>query len=184
MNQEEEQIELIKKVQNENDNKSYNKLLKQYEPLIYSLSNHLKNTYKNTPMEKEDLKNVLSYNFYISIKEFDLNKKTSFPSFTKQFLLFKGLNYSRSLTTNKHQVLNYSNIPDEIIDSNETNEENLLNDLIDAMPKSQLTKIEYEIMSLLTQGKTIPEIVKITKKSRQTIYGTKKRAIDKIIKKI
>ncbi|NQX83522.1 MAG: hypothetical protein HRS50_02325 [Mycoplasmataceae bacterium] len=47
MNKNNLQRELIKKIQNSNDERSYRELFKQYEPLIISMAFKIKRTYKN-----------------------------------------------------------------------------------------------------------------------------------------
>jgi|GEM_PF-2760689 len=83
------QLELVQNIQKNRCVKSYKKLLYDYEPLIMSLSINFKQKYRQTPVEIEDIKNVISFHFYKLIIEYDNSRKKEFPSYIKEFLYYR-----------------------------------------------------------------------------------------------
>lgn len=181
MEKQEKQQELINNIKNGDDCQSFKRLLDDYEPLIKSLSWKICNTYKNTPITREDLENVLSFGFLDLTRNFDVTRGKSFPAYIKQQLLYKGLNYLRLYITNGHKTLNFS-VDDTMLDRGEA--EVNQNDLIDFLLDPSLDNVEYKVIESTIDGKHLKEIAEEMHKSKQTVYLIKKRAIEKIKKNI
>lgn len=179
MNKQEHQYKLIKKIKESNDSSSYKELLSDYEPLIKSISYDLCNKFKETPIERDGLENVLSFALFQLVKEYDEGKGMSFPSYVKTFLKYKGINYLRLYITNGHKALNYYD--SEKVHETHTIEENN-SELKDFLKITKLSRMEAAVISDMLEGFSLKEITIKTGKSKQTIYAAKKRGLEKIKK--
>jgi DNA-directed RNA polymerase specialized sigma subunit len=82
------QLELIQEVKNES-NRSYKILLNEYKPLIKSQSKNFKSIYAFTPIEVEDIENMMSFFFYELVLEFDETIGKTFAAYIKEFLYYR-----------------------------------------------------------------------------------------------
>ncbi len=175
----EDQLKLVKKIQEEKCVKSYKKLLGEYDPLIKSLSSSFKSKYRNTPIEIDDIKNVMSFHFYKLILDYDKSRKKAFPSYVKEFLYYRTSTWIKHYVTLNHQVMNYSenNVDNnsQSIDKMYLNEE-----LLDTKNTSSLSKLEVQVIELTKSGMTIKEISLKLSINIKTLYAAKSRAIEKI----
>ena len=174
-----EQLIHIKKIQEQDNQRSYSLLLESYKPLIKTISIDICNKFKHSPIEVDDMMNVLSLEFYYLIKSYDKDKGMFFPSYVKKFLVYKGMNYSRQYITNGHKALNYNNW-EENFDAPYIPEEEI--DFKDFINGTKLTVMENDIMLLFHDGFSLQEIANKLGKSKQTVFATKKRALYKISK--
>ena len=174
-----EQKELIEKIKNEKCVKSYKKLLNEYEPLIKSLSLSFSKKYKNTPIEIDDIKNVMSYYFYKLILDYDDNREKMFPSYIKEFLYYRTSTWIKHYVTLNHQVMNYyENSTDN--NSQKIDRVYLNEELLDTDKTSNLSKLEVNVIELTKNGYSIKEISEKLNVNIKTLYAAKSRAIEKI----
>ncbi|BDU67824.1 MAG: hypothetical protein TYPL_4770 [Candidatus Tyloplasma litorale] len=181
-----EQEILIKKIKQNYQNKNFNKLLKMYEPLIKSLSFGLIYQCPHMPIEAEDLKNLLSADFYDLVKNYDPKKGMSFPSYIKKFLRFKGINHLRTYTNLKHRTLNYVSIIDEEMKELSCftlDKSKIAIDEIDCyISYAKLSQKEKEVLNFLKNGLTIEKIALKKGVTKQSINYIKRNAINKLRK--
>ena len=174
-----EQKKLIEKIKNEKCIKSYRQLLSEYDPLIKSLSISFSRKYKNTPIEIDDIKNVMSYHFYKLILDYDDNREKTFPSYIKEFLYYRTSTWIKHYVTLNHQVMNYCE--NNVDNSSQKIDRIYLNaELLDTKKTSNLSKLEVEIIELTKSGYSIKEISKKLDVNIKTLYAAKSRAIEKI----
>ncbi len=184
------QYELIEKIKNKNDYKSYLILLSKYKPLIKSLSIKLKTQYNQTPIQKDDIENILSFNFYDLTKKYSRERGMSFPSYIKKYLAFRGINYLKFYITNNHKSLNYSsNLEDnfmrgEVNQNKEEESEKLLQYFEDSIDDFGFSEKEKYVFNQILKGKKLTEIGKEMNTSKQYVFTIKKRCIKKIEKQM
>lgn len=175
----EKQLELVKKVKAEKCEKCYKQLLEEYEPLIKSLSASFKKKYMCTPIEIDDIKNVMSYHFYKLVLDYDENREKTFPSYVKEFLYYRTSTWIKHYITLNHQVMNYSenNVDNS---SQKMDKLYLYEEILDTNKTTNLSKLEIEIIELTKNGYTIKEISEKINVNIKTLYAAKNRAIEKI----
>lgn len=169
----------------ENDNyKAYLMLLKEYQPLIVSISNNTTNVFKNSPILRDDMINVLNYEFYKLTKQYDPTKNMNYASYMKKFLMYKSMNYSRLYIGNKHKTLNFSKNDDDSFENYAQDKLDFYEeDYLDFIKNSNLTDLEKKVMLKLLAGYKMIDVAKEEGKSKQTIYAAKERAMAKLRKR-
>lgn len=179
----EEQLSLVKNVKRDGCKRSYRELLAQYEPLIKSQSQKIKNIYKETPMELEDIENMTRFFFYKQTIKYDTESPKTFPTYIKEFLNYSLLNWIRKYTTKKHSVLNYVSVFDEddedvelVIDPELKKEIRILQ----LRNSVSLGNLEAEVLDAAINGEEMIDVANRLKKSVKTIYAARARAINKI----
>lgn len=175
---------LIKEIKNNKNYKSYKELLNEYSPLIKSLSINLKSKYKHTPIEREDIENILSENFLGLVQKYSNERGMSFSSYIKQFLIYKGINYLREYTKEKHFSMNYNTEFNEQIhiENKFISEKQTLDELNHFIKNTNLSKVEISVLNMIIEGKKSNEIANELGKTRQAVNHAKNRAINKIRK--
>ena len=116
------QLEFINNVKNKKCEKSFIELLNLYEPLINNMAYSFKLKFKNTPVEIDDIKNVMKFNFFKLIIDYDESFKKSFPAYIKEFLFYKTSSWIKHYISLNNQVMNYYEFDKtESLPSEETN---------------------------------------------------------------
>lgn len=187
-----EQNVLVEKIQLENCERSMRMLLFQYEPLFNKLTSDALKIYNRTPLEREDILNVLKANFTKLIKEFDASRGMSLPSYLQTYLRFGISTYLREFSKNKHKIMNYcvEFFESELVKVNDQNNYHVINldnqavaqnEIEEIFLNSGLNEIELLIMKEISlNNKTIVEISKLTGRTTKNIYYIKNKAINKI----
>lgn len=180
MNIWDKQLDLIKKIKNEQCYKCYIELLKDYEPLIISLGLSFKRKYRQTPIELEDIKNVMSFYFYKLILDYDSSRQKEFPSYIKEFLYYRTSTWIKHYITLNHQVMNYyeeSHIHER---TQKIDRLNINSDILEPENTPTLSKKEIRIINFIKDGYTMKEISTVMDINLKTLYASKNRALDKI----
>ena len=174
-----DQLKLVEKIKKEKCIKSYKKLLDEYDPLLKSLSSSFKRKYRHTPIEVEDIKNVMSYHFYKLILDYDETRQKTFPAYIKEFVYYRTSTWIKHYVTLNHQVMNYS---ENNVDNNSQQIDKLyLNEeILDTKNTASLSPIEIKIIELIKKEFTVKQISEMTNTNIKTVYAAKSRAITKI----
>lgn len=166
--------ELLEGVKKNNFN-YYNLLIKKYDNLIKSLTKLYIRKYYLTPLEVNDIKNMILFFFFETINNFDYSRGKNFCSYTKEFMNYKISNYMRKFVTKSNQVMNfYSEINEESILKGSMLIKNPNNSKIENC--NFLSINEKEVGRLFfDEGKSILEISKLSNRSKSSVYGTLNR---------
>ena len=176
----ETQLELVENIKRHECSKSYKKLLADYQPLIISLSINFKRKYHQTPIELDDIKNVMSFYFYKLIMDYDKSRKKEFPSYIKEFLYYRTSTWIKHYITLNHQVMNFY---DETYIHEKTGKQDRLNinkDILEPENTPSLNRTEIKIINFIKDGYSMKEISTMLGINLKTLYATKTRAINKI----
>ena len=180
MNIWEKQINLVNKIKNKKCSRSYKELLNDYQPLIISLSLTFNKTYRQTPLEIEDIRNVMSFYFHKLVIDYNPEKQKEFSSYIKEFLYYRTSTWIKHYITLNHQVMNFY---DETIIHDQTQSINRLeinSDILEPKNTPALTETEVKIINMIKDGYSMKEISTLLKINLKTLYAAKKRAINKI----
>ncbi len=172
--------ELVEKVK-KGDNASLLVLIDKYDPLIRNLTKQFYFKYWNTPLEKEDIRNILLKTFWELILKFDTEYKKSFPAFIKQYLTWGGHEQMRKLINNTHKTLNLAKLSEgtslkTAFEYNDKTEMDL------GILKEELTDDEFRVLELSANGFTIEEVATMFSKAKNYVYSVKYRALRKVRK--
>lgn len=175
-----EQLILVENIKNNQCTKSYRTLLSDYDPLIKSLSLSFKMKYRQTPIEIEDIRNVMSYHFHNLVMNYDTERQKSFPAYIKEFLYYRTSTWIKHYITFNHQIMNFSkndmdNNSFKIDDHYSIDEE-----ILDTRKTPNLSKIESQIIDFIKEDYSIKEISEKLNVNIKTLYAAKNRAIEKI----
>lgn len=172
-------LELVLDAQKGNRNSLFILFLK-YKPLIISYTNKFISLYPNTPLEKSDILQHLKAAFWELVMKYNFASPKSFPSYIKQFLLWKGHEEMKKYVSSSMKVMNYYVSFGD--DSPFLYEDKQIFDI--SIFKNITTNLEYCVIKYLIEGYNLTEISKKLQKNKTCVYQTKYRALRKIKAKV
>lgn len=110
-----EDISLIEKIKESNDNESLKTLIKKHEPMCFSIYKKYSNLINASGSSVEELSSDRGYVVYKSAISFDLNKKSKFSTWLYNQIRYQCLNF---INENKDSVAMESEKINFLIESN------------------------------------------------------------------
>lgn len=177
-------LESVESGKEDSINIEFKDLVRQYEGLIINVSVEMKSKFHNTPLDFDDIKNIVTFQLFKLAKEFDIDKGMEFATFVKAFLSLRTINVMKSFITQKHIVMNQRvDVNEEITVTNESSRDFMVN-IID-IGEDELTETEKIILKHIIEGYSVTDIAKILGVSKQTVSRHKinigKRLAQKLI---
>lgn len=178
------EIKMIKQIQINDDQTLFRQLVKEYKPLIKSLSQLVYDIYKNIPLTRDDIESLCIHQMYENIKKFDEGQGKSFANYNKEYMRYRVLNELRVHTNNRNRVMNtYTQYEDyhESIDGLtvesflENNEKYKYIELMFKISPEEIGNLEYDMLQLLLKGEKMNKISKKLNISRPTAYSIKEK---------
>lgn len=174
-----DQNSLIRRIKKDNCQICLKILIDQYYPLIKKIQKDVYGTYRYIPLDFETIEVELKSIFWKLVMDYNLTSNKPFPAYIKQFLFYNINSYLRSITTQNHQILNFSqsiNFEIEKLNIDVGSDYFVFTPLL----LKNLSTFEREIFSLLIAEKTMKEIAEIVSKNYKTIYAMRKQIFNKI----
>ncbi len=163
--------EFLDSVEDGDDNSvniSFKEIADQYEGLIVNVTVEMKSKFHNTPLDFEDIKNIVTYQLFKLTKEFDIDKGMEFATFVKSYLSLRSINVMKGFITQKHMVMNQRTEVNEETATTEDNNQDFMVNTINIMP-GDLTKTEAIVLKHILEGNSVTQIAKILGVSKQTV---------------
>lgn len=112
------QEEILKKIISKiNINLNLKILLNEYQNFLISISFSFSKVYKYSPLLFDDYYQMACFYFMERTLKFELKYGRHFPAYISEFV-FKDLNnYAKKFITNKHKMLNFASIDENIINN-------------------------------------------------------------------
>lgn len=167
-------------------NKSLGLLLERFRPMLNKMENTSVKQFKNTPLEPDDIRSLLTKSFIETVNEFDEERGANFATYAKQYTDYKFKGYIRSFLHKNNQILNYCHqqIQDNEVASEDISiNEQIHKDVDEIINLSSLTDKENLIVREHILGtKSINELSLMLNIPEKALYYMKKKAHKKLSK--
>lgn len=180
------QENLINNVKYLDCERSLKKLINKYQGMLNVIENESIGTFKNLPVELDDIRNILNQKFVEVINAFDETRGSNFASYAKIYTQYRFKTQLRKLMTRNHQILNYCSdqIRENSINSQQTQTtDSIYEELEEIIEKTALTPTEEVIVREYELGsKSISELSLMLNTTEKNLYYQKDKAIKKLAK--